>query len=1527
MPRTRTRESSFSLAPIVVLFCLLAIPVRSVAPRTCRGTNYGTTIRLHGSTPDQRLARLRTRLDGCVVVDGNVELVGLAADAAASLNLSTIEVISGYLLVYRTDLTKVDLPSLKLVRGERLFVDRLSSQNASAALAVIDNPALVELNLGALVEVSTGAALFRNNSRLCYVDTIRWDDILEGNGTNFGLNSSGCSPCPSCNGSRCWSPGVCQRPLSKVVCPPSCSSRCAPNAMSVLDCCHEECAAGCVGPSSDRFCEECKNSKDSDGLTCRAGCQPSELDFVGTRLCIAPAECPAHLLQPNRPVPSCSPDCQEDTIINEVDMFNEKTGMCELCSSPCVPPTKCAGVEQVGPVLHKGNIASFAGCSIVEGSIHIDRVSFTGDALAGIEALTFDDLVTALADVTAINGYLAITDVDDPAFTDLSFLPKLRAIRGRFTPYVNSWSLYINDNAHLVSLQTASLERIDRGNVSIDGNNRLCFIDSINWTQILRDPESALVVRANQDNNTCHTQGNICDVECSGCWGAGPEQCQNCQNFAYDELSTGIRICVSECNLAPDGKTCRPCPNVCARLCKGPTSRDCVSDGPPGSECKNRIHLGECLLPCPVGLYGAADNKTCLPCNSSCEINPNPPTGLPIGCTGPKAVQGPGGCDRCQKIWDPEASEYQCVESGVTCPSGRFDGPVTAGLQQSVPACRHCQDGCLECSNLGLQFPLVCQKCAKFVEDGSCVPSCSVGTHYADGTMCSRCHPECNNCSLATRRCGCTGPADTDCNGCFNSRERILVTLSVRPTSARLITTQVPTTTTTRFPTTVPTVQCNETRNETACNRTTSTPTTTTTAALRTTTRPPMRPTRSRVEALTRCIPACPSEKPLLDFDTFCVAECSPGYYNPDEMTTCQRCDLQCDDSASCTGPSASDCDRCKTQTLIELDGNTTCVDECPVRFDVRLIDNRTCERYNGTEAPTNRTRTTPEPEKKAPTVGIAVGGGIGGVVLIALILILVYVVHSHLQAEPKLEALLLELAELPDEYRTGEAKLEIIDIKALEFGNKLGSGTFGEVFKGFWHPEGKTLKIPVGIKILDQTLELKEEKDILQEVVLLSAISSSDVLRILGLCMNEEDKSIMLVSHYCPFGSLVHFLKRQRRYLTSTAVLTYSWQIAKGMEFLSVKGIVHGNLACRNVLVQKPNQVRITDYGTSKLADNIGSRMLLPWMAPETIQKDDFTTESDVWSYGVTLWEIMTFGGVPYRDKSGEDILAVLQTGERLRQPKTVTVEVYGLMLRCWLFDRTARVDFSELVVDLENLKKDPSRYVIVSKADELDKDDRAEQMRRYADTLGADDDYELDFDPEAEKALYEDPDAEGFFHYEDPDKLKNGSTVPETNENENPYDNDGGVPQSGSAAVPDDDGIGYENPLQSPKKKAAADQPSNYENPHGANAKDGLFDEAAYESVPNSQGPSRVGSEQAPKYSVPPEIKEPDEAGYEDPSANGDMGEGGYQDPTEMHDDMDEGSGYQDPTEMQDMGEDYENPLGPVDDEGYQAVDRPEQ
>eukprot|EP00118_Oscarella_pearsei_P023411 m.280035 g.280035 ORF g.280035 m.280035 type:complete len:369 (+) comp40629_c0_seq32:4256-5362(+) len=310
-------------------------------------------------------------------------------------------------------------------------------------------------------------------------------------------------------------------------------------------------------------------------------------------------------------------------------------------------------------------------------------------------------------------------------------------------------------------------------------------------------------------------------------------------------------------------------------------------------------------------------------------------------------------------------------------------------------------------------------------------------------------------------------------------------------------------------------------------------------------------------------------------------------------------------------------------------------------------------------------------------------------------------------------------------------------------------------------------------------------------------------------------------------------------------------------------------------------------------------------------------------WSYiGVTLWEIMTFGGTPYSNKEGDDILSVLQTGERLRQPKMVTVEVYGLMLRSWLFDESARVSFSELTVDLEGLKRDPSRYVIVSRADEADKDDRAERMRRYADTLGTDQpaegQYELDYDPEAEKALYEDPDAAGFLHYEDPEKLQNGDAVA----SENPYDNE--------EAEKND----YENPLPSPTKPVA-------ESVFGGsiNRKDsGRFDEPGYDSVSSSQGPSRVGSSssqqpEGPKYNVPPAMEglvEADESGYEDPTNVNSMAqkpeeEVGSDDPllgSPGSDGMGE-DGYQDPTNMQQGDdEDYENPLVSGNDNGYQEI-----
>ena len=193
-----------------------------------------------------------------------------------------------------------------------------------------------------------------------------------------------------------------------------------------------------------------------------------------------------------------------------------------LCSSVC------QGVEGVGPILHKGNIDSFVNCEVVQGSIHIDHLSFTGyphphtalfvllqtgfclysDALNGIQALTVADL-NKLSHVTEIEGYLAVTNTTQMDFNSLQFLESLHAIRGRFTPFGGRYSLYIVGNSHLRSLRTTALERIDRGDVKITDNGQLCYVDTVNWTEIARalltNGSNGIEVTNNQNRTICGT--------------------------------------------------------------------------------------------------------------------------------------------------------------------------------------------------------------------------------------------------------------------------------------------------------------------------------------------------------------------------------------------------------------------------------------------------------------------------------------------------------------------------------------------------------------------------------------------------------------------------------------------------------------------------------------------------------------------------------------------------------------------------------------------------------------------------------------------------------------------------------------------------------------------------------------------------------------------------------------------------------------------------------------------------------------
>lgn len=157
-------------------------------------------------------------------------------------------------------------------------------------------------------------------------------------------------------------------------------------------------------------------------------------------------------------------------------------------------------------------------------------------------------------------------------------------------------------------------------------------------------------------------------------------------------------------------------------------------------------------------------------------------------------------------------------------------------------------------------------------------------------------------------------------------------------------------------------------------------------------------------------------------------------------------------------------------------------------------------------------------------------------------------------------------------------------------------------------------------------------------------------------------------------------------------------------MNYLEDRRLVHRDLAARNVLVKTPQHVKITDFGLAKLLGAEekeyhaeGGKVPIKWMALESILHRIYTHQSDVWSYGVTVWELMTFGSKPYDGIPASEISTVLEKGERLPQPPICTIDVYMIMVKCWMIDADSRPKFRELVLEFCKMARDPQRYLVI--------------------------------------------------------------------------------------------------------------------------------------------------------------------------------------------------------------------------------------
>nr|XP_022920470.1 tyrosine-protein kinase transmembrane receptor Ror-like [Onthophagus taurus] len=258
---------------------------------------------------------------------------------------------------------------------------------------------------------------------------------------------------------------------------------------------------------------------------------------------------------------------------------------------------------------------------------------------------------------------------------------------------------------------------------------------------------------------------------------------------------------------------------------------------------------------------------------------------------------------------------------------------------------------------------------------------------------------------------------------------------------------------------------------------------------------------------------------------------------------------------------------------------------------------------------------------------------------------------------------------------------------KEVNFIEELGEGAFGKVYKG--ELKTKTGKIFVAVKSLKENASAKTQADFQREIELISELKHPNIICLLGIVVKQEP--FCMLFEYMSEGDLHEFLIAnspvQQKSLNQTQFLHISIQIAQGMEYLSDNHYVHRDLAARNCLVSNDLIVKISDFGLSRDMYScdyyrVQSKSLLPvrWMPPESILYGKFTTESDVWSYGVVLWEIYSYGLQPYYGYNNQEVISMIRSRKLLPCPDSCPSYCYSLMVECWAELAIRRPSFGEI-------------------------------------------------------------------------------------------------------------------------------------------------------------------------------------------------------------------------------------------------------
>ncbi|XP_050923143.1 protein tyrosine kinase 2aa isoform X19 [Lates calcarifer] len=273
--------------------------------------------------------------------------------------------------------------------------------------------------------------------------------------------------------------------------------------------------------------------------------------------------------------------------------------------------------------------------------------------------------------------------------------------------------------------------------------------------------------------------------------------------------------------------------------------------------------------------------------------------------------------------------------------------------------------------------------------------------------------------------------------------------------------------------------------------------------------------------------------------------------------------------------------------------------------------------------------------------------------------------------------------------YGVVEARDYEIQRDRIELGRCIGEGQFGDVHQGVYNSPDKPA-LPVAIKTCKNCTSDSVREKFLQEALTMRQFDHPHIVKLIGVI---TENPVWIIMELCTLGELRSFLQVRKYSLDLATLILFAYQLSTALAYLESKRFVHRDIAARNVLVSSVDCVMLGDFGLSRYMEDSSyykaskGKLPIKWMAPESINFRRFTSASDVWMFGVCMWEILMYGIKPFQGVKNNDVIGRIENGERLAMPPQCPPTLYSLMTKCWSYDPSKRPRFTELKTQLSTI------------------------------------------------------------------------------------------------------------------------------------------------------------------------------------------------------------------------------------------------